>query len=252
MEQRYCLELAYVGTNYHGFQSQKNAPTIQAAVENALQIYYRFPLQLTGASRTDAGVHALQNFFHFDTAIIIRPADIYHINSILPADIVMKNVYKVGQDFHARFAAMTRQYRYDIHFTKNPFLQNKSYFFPYKINTARIQEASEIILQTKDFTTFAKRGSDQKNSICNIQLSVWEVKEDGMCYTVRANRFLRGMVRGLTATILAVGRERISRQQFKDIIEAKDNTQADFSVPAHGLYLQEVQYPGGFLKTLEE
>lgn len=252
MYQRYCLELAYRGTRYHGFQSQKNAHTIQAEVEKALHIFYRAPIALTGASRTDTGVHALQNFFHFDTALAIRSKDIYHLNAILPEDIVINGLFQVDPDFHVRFQADARQYQYAIHLTKNPFLQELSYFYPYTLQQEKMQEAAGIILQTTDFTSFAKRGSDQKSNQCIIQASEWSFQNNRIYYQVRANRFLRGMVRGLTATMLAVGRERLSLQQFEDIVAAKDATRADFAVPPHGLYLQEVHYPPGVFRRLSE
>jgi tRNA pseudouridine38-40 synthase len=243
-KQRYFLEVMYKGTAYSGFQVQENASnTIQQEIETAFSVLTKQSLTMTGSSRTDTGVHALQNFFHFDFEGVFHAHFLYQLNSILPRDIVVKNLYAVPADAHCRFDAVSRCYEYHIYQNKNPFLAQGAYYFPYALNMDAMQEAAAIIQQHDDFTSFSKRNTQVKTFICAIRESRWVEKEDTIIYQVEANRFLRGMVRGLTGTQLQVGRNKISIGQFKKIIEAKDCRQADFSVPGHGLFLTSVQYP---------
>ncbi|MFY7963606.1 MAG: tRNA pseudouridine(38-40) synthase TruA, partial [Chitinophagaceae bacterium] len=239
---RYFLEVAYKGTNYNGFQIQQNANTIQAEVEKALQTLFKESFELTGSSRTDAGVHALQNFFHFDTHIEIASNKIYNLNAILPNDIIAKSIYKVASDKHCRFAAEGREYKYFIYTKKNPFLQDRAYFFPYTLNTNLLHEAAAILLTHTDFTSFSKKHTQVNNFNCNISIAKWIVENDCLVFNVKANRFLRGMVRALVATMLKVGRGQISIEDFKQIIAAKDCSKAYFDTPAHGLFLVKVDY----------
>lgn len=243
MQQRYCIEVSYLGKNYHGSQSQTNARTIQSVLEKALQTYYRKSFSLVGASRTDSGVHAMQNFYHFDTDLCIRKDEVYNINSILQADISVTAIHKTSKTFHARFLAIKREYKYYLHTTKNPFLNERSWFYPYTINKALLNEFAEIILHTKDFCSFSKKGSAGKTTFCNIEKAIWYFENNNIIFTVKANRFLRGMVRGLTATMLQSARKNISVETFKSIIAGNDQLQVDFSAPAHGLYLFKIEYP---------
>ncbi|MFN8252381.1 MAG: tRNA pseudouridine(38-40) synthase TruA [Ferruginibacter sp.] len=238
---RYFIELSYKGTAYAGFQIQQNANSVQAEVENAMKVYYRQPFVLTGSSRTDAGVHALQNFFHFDTDTIVEDAS-YHLNAILPRDIVIKRIFSVPEDMHARFSATGRHYRYFIYRQKNPFLEDRGYYFPFPLDMDLLNQAAAILLEYADFTSFSKRNTQTKTKLCAIKISNWSLEGDTMMYTVAANRFLRGMVRGLVGTMLQAGRGRISLEQFREIIEARDCTKADFSAPAQGLFLSKVDY----------
>jgi tRNA pseudouridine38-40 synthase len=240
--QRYFIEVSYRGTNYSGFQIQQNANSIQAEIEKALKIFYKENLKLTGSSRTDAGVHALQNFFHFDTESELADAS-YHLNAILPDDIVVKKIFLVKPDNHCRFDAISREYAYTIYQQKEPFLQDRAYFFPYEINIELMQKAANELMNHQDFATFSKRNTQVKTTICTILSSKWEVKENALTYNVISNRFLRGMVRGMVGTMLQVGRRKISLDQFINIIQSKDCTKADFSVPPQGLFLLKVQFP---------
>jgi tRNA pseudouridine38-40 synthase len=246
---RYFLELAYKGARYSGFQVQQNAHTVQSEVERALEIFFRRKIELTGSSRTDAGVHALQNYFHFDFDGDIAAASLYNINAILPGDIVLKSVKAVereGQPAHARFHAVSRAYRYYIYQAKNPFLDDRAYFFPYTLDVSLLEQAAAVVMQHTDFTSFSKRNTQVKTFRCEIKVSEWKREADCIVYHVKANRFLRGMVRGLVGTMLQVGREKISVPEFNEIIEKKDCTLADFAVPAHGLFLTAVEYPENF------
>ncbi len=239
---RYFIEVSYKGTNYSGFQIQQNANSVQAEIEKALKIFYKEDFKLTGSSRTDAGVHALQNFFHFDTESELADAS-YHLNAILPADIVVKKIFLVKPDNHCRFNALSREYAYTIYQQKDPFLQDRAYFFPYEINIELMQEAANELMNHQDFAAFSKRNTQAKTTICTILSSKWEEKENVLTYNVISNRFLRGMVRGMVGTMLKVGRRKISLDQFINIIQSKDCTKADFSVPPQGLFLLKVQFP---------
>jgi tRNA pseudouridine38-40 synthase len=239
---RYFIEVAYKGTHYSGFQIQQNAPSVQAAIEKALFIFYKQEFKLTGSSRTDAGVHALQNYFHFNSELELIDAS-YHLNAILPFDIVVKKIFKVQDNSHCRFDALYREYRYYVFNKKDPFLQDRAYFFPYPVEIDLLQQAAKEIRCHKDFAAFSKRNTQNKTTICNIFHSEWVNEEDVLYYTVRSNRFLRGMVRGMVGTMLLAGRKKITIDQFRSIIVGKDCSKADFSVPPQGLFLQKVQFP---------
>lgn len=239
---RYFLEVSYKGTNYSGFQTQKNANSVQAEVEKAFTILQKEIVVLTGSSRTDAGVHALQNYFHFDFEGVIHSQFLYKINAIMPSDIVIKQVIPVSPEAHCRFDAISREYKYFIYRQKNPFLNDRAFYFPYKLDIEKLQQAADIIKCYQDFTSFSKRNTQVKTFVCEIQESRWVYENDCLVYIVRGNRFLRGMVRALTATMLKAGRGAISTQEFIKIIEAKDCTQASFAVPPHGLFLTAVRY----------
>lgn len=240
---RYFLEVAYVGTNYSGFQIQQNAITIQQKVEEALTIFFKQAIPLTGSSRTDAGVHAKQNFFHFDFSENINSKVLYNINSILPNDIAVKNIFNVHPEAHCRFNALSRTYNYYIYKNKNPFLENRAWYYPYPINIQLLNEAATTILSYNNFEAFSKQNTQVNNFICNIQQSFWQQESDVLVYYIQANRFLRGMVRALVATMLMVGRNQITIHQFKEIIESQNASNTNFSSPAHGLYLEKVEYP---------
>jgi len=247
--QRYFLEIAYKGTNYSGFQVQHNANSIQAEMEKALFILFRRQINLTGSSRTDTGVHALQNFFHFDADINLSEKNIYNLNSILPPDIVVKNFYRVDNAAHCRFDAVSREYKYFLYSKKNPFFQETAYYFPFKFNFEILQQAAQIISTHEDFTSFSKRKTQVKHFLCNVYHSQWTKEKDQIVYTVIANRFLRGMIRGLVGTMLKAATGAISIEQFNQIFNNKNCAAADFSVAAHGLFLTSVNYKDGLLDS---
>ena len=241
---RFFIEVSYRGTRYSGFQVQQNAITIQSELEKALAIYFRETIQLTGSSRTDAGVHARQNFFHFDIVkeeeVVCKSA--YHINSILPNDIAVNQIMKVKEDAHCRFDAISRAYQYTLYSKKDPFLTDTAYYFPYKIDIEQLNIAAAMIKDTVDFQTFCKRNVQVHHYRCDIEESNWEQRGHQLIYNVKGNRFLRGMVRGLVGTMLKVGTGKINTETFKDIIDSRDVQKADFSMPAHGLTLMKVSY----------
>jgi tRNA pseudouridine38-40 synthase len=245
---RYFLEVSYKGTNYSGFQKQENANSIQSEIEKALEIFFREKIALTGSSRTDSGVHALQNFFHFDLAKEFDPQSLYNINAILPVDVVLKNIYPVESSAHCRFDAISREYHYYIYKNKNPFIADRAYYYPYTLDLEKLSEAAAIIPLYKDFTSFSKRNTQVKTFECSILSSDWSSENESIVYRVAANRFLRGMVRGLVGTMLHVGRGKTNVEQFREIIERLDSSLADFSVPGYGLFLVKVNYPDHFFE----
>ncbi len=242
---RYFIEVSYKGTNFAGFQKQNNAHTIQSEIEQALKIYFRKEIELTGSSRTDAGVHALQNFFHFDEIEIPKESfekSVYHLNAMISADVVIKGIDLKQEGAHSRFDAKSRRYLYTIYQHKDPFLMDKGYYFPYPLNMEKLAEASEIIKETNYFEAFSKKNTQVLNFNCTIFESFWLQSNNEIQYHVCGSRFLRGMVRGLVGTMLRVGTEKTSIANFKKIIESGDVSQVDFSTPARGLMLVSVNY----------
>ncbi len=243
---RYFLEVAYHGKDFAGFQVQQNANTIQQEVEAALQIFCKEHIVLTGSSRTDAGVHARQNFFHFDTQLELTSKQLYSLNAILPASIALLSLRPMPPDAHCRFDATSRLYKYYLYQAKNPFYHDRAWFYPYPLQMERLNNAATSLLGQHDFTSFSKRNTQVKTMICIISQSYWSYDGDLLVYTVQGNRFLRGMVRGLVATMLRVGRGVLSEAGFREIMEVRDGSKADFAAPGHGLVLEKVLFPQGY------
>lgn len=243
---RYFIEVSYKGARYAGFQIQQNANSIQAEIEKALKIFFKEDFKLTCSSRTDAGVHALSNYFHFDATSL--PAQeilnnvIYNLNAILPDDIVVKRIYEVASNAHSRFDALSRSYKYAVYQNKDPFVADKAYYYPYKLDIDKLQAAADVLIDYQDFTSFSKKNTQVKTFNCTIIKSEWSLQDNLTVYNVEANRFLRGMVRGLVGTMLKAGTGKISITDFRSIIESKDCSKADFSVPPQGLFLLNVRY----------
>ncbi len=248
---RYFLELAYRGTHYSGFQIQENANTVQAEVEKALQIIFRCRFALTGSSRTDAGVHANQNFFHVDSGVNMSQKHLYNLNALMPPDIAIKGIYQVPETAHCRFDATSREYKYFIYSKKDPFMTDRGWLYPYPLDIELLQEAAIIIKGYSDFTSFSKKNTQVKTFLCQIEASGWYREGNTLVYHIKANRFLRGMVRGLVGTMLRVGRQQINADEFRQIIEAKNCTRADFSTPPQGLFLEAVIFKQDLLLPLQ-
>jgi tRNA pseudouridine38-40 synthase len=241
---RYFIEVAYKGTAYSGFQVQENANTIQAEVEKGLSTLHRVPVGLTGSSRTDSGVHALQNYFHFDLAVDLHEQSVYKLNAILPRDIVVKRILPVGLEAHSRFDALSREYIYRVHRSKSPFLNGLSFYYPYKLDRGIMDEAAVMVKEHSYFYAFSKTNTQVQNFNCTIEVSHWYEEGEGLVYTIKGNRFLRGMVRLLTASMLKTGRGKLSLKDFEELFEGK--RKCGFSVPANGLYLKAVNYPENY------
>ncbi len=246
---RYFIELSYDGALYGGFQIQQNKATIQGELEKAMETLYRAPLTLTGASRTDAGVHANQNFLHFDTDIAILPKHIYNLNAILPNNIVVKAIYQVPSEAHCRFDAIKRGYIYRLHTQKNPFSEGRSWYYPFPVDLNLMQAAADTLLNYTDFESFSKKNTTVNTFQCYITKASWTMVGPDIRFEIHSNRFLRGMIRGLVGTMMQVGRGHISIAEWHDIVASKDEQRVDFSTPAYGLYLSEINYPN-FLKKI--
>jgi tRNA pseudouridine38-40 synthase len=251
---RYFIEIAYNGTQFCGFQIQDGQETVQSVVAAALQTVIKESIVLTGSSRTDAGVHARQNFFHFDTDIVLTSKHIYSINSILPPTVVVNGIYAVAPEAHARFDALSRTYTYTVTTKKDPFLMDKAWHFPFPVSLETLQAMALELPHHQDFEAFSKKNAGNKTNICAIEISNWQtVSPTVFSYTVRSNRFLRGMVRGLVGTMLKIARQSESQEAaveaFRAVILSKDPSLCDFSTPAKGLVLETVAFP---LTTLQQ
>lgn len=249
-KQRYFIELAYDGANYHGWQIQPNAVTVQEVLNKALATVLRQPVETVGCGRTDTGVHAREFFAHFDFETIDdRPWSINEtgnilrsLNSVLPKDIGIKNIFPVGADAHARFDATLRSYEYHIHFNKDPFKAGYSWELRYQPGVELMNQAAAIIMQYTDFSCFSKSNTQVKTNNCKISKAEWIHGENSLTFQISADRFLRNMVRAIVGTLLMVGRKEITPDDVRTIIESKNRSNAGTSVPACGLYLTEVKY----------
>ncbi len=246
---RYFLELSYLGTNYHGWQRQPNCLSVQEVLEQALSVLLKETVAVTGAGRTDTGVHALCMVTHVDTDVAIATADFrYKLNAILPHDIAIQALYPVRAEAHARYHAHARTYEYWLHRHKNPFLADYSYYFQRELDVPKMNEAAQWLLHYSDFECFSKSHSGVKNHFCHISRAGWEACPDGyggekLVFTITANRFLRNMVRAIVGTLLEVGTLKRTIEDFKKLVESKQRSRAGVSVPAQGLYLAKVVYP---------
>jgi tRNA pseudouridine38-40 synthase len=242
---RYFIEVSYKGTRYSGFQLQENANTIQAEIQNVFAIVHRKPVSLTGSSRTDAGVHALQNYFHFDFDEEIHPQFLYKANALLPSDIAVKRIIKMRGDAHCRFDAESREYEYRLARFKDPFTRETAFYYPYQLDFGLLEKGAKFITSQESFFAFAKTNSQVKHYNCRITKSCWIYKEDQLIYNIQGNRFLRGMVRLITATLLKLGRGNISFEEFEGLF-GQEKEKCRFSVPPTGLFLKAVNYPENY------
>lgn len=245
---RFFINISFVGTGYHGWQTQHNAGnTVQAVCNAALSRILKHPVSLTGCGRTDAGVHAREFYAHFDTDVIIHPTDkvkwLYKFNSVLPFSIAVNDIMQVKPDANARFDALSRTYSYLITERKDPFLQGFAHFIPWSPDIKAMNKAAGKLKHYKEFSSFKKSHTQNKTDTCVIHRAAWKEEGDRLTFTVTANRFLRNMVRSMTGTMLAVGKGTCSVDDFCRIIESKNRSQAGVSVPACGLYLVKVEYP---------
>ncbi|WCM42752.1 tRNA pseudouridine(38-40) synthase TruA [Flavobacterium sp. CBA20B-1] len=241
---RYFIQFAYNGTNYHGWQFQPTAISVQEVLTKALNILFKDPFELIGAGRTDAGVHAKLMYAHFDTDVVFDAAKmVQKLNSFLPEDITVFNFFEVDKEAHARFDAVSRSYEYHIHTFKNSFLKNLSYYQFKNLDIDKMNEAARILLLYEDFECFSKTHTDVFTFNCNITTAYWEKNGSQLIFHISANRFLRNMVRAIVGTLINVGIGKISVQDVHEIIQSKNRGNAGFSVPAHGLYLTKVVYP---------
>ena len=255
---RYFIELSYNGANYRGWQRQSDAPTVQQTLEEALSKLLGEEIEVTGAGRTDTGVHAAYYVAHFDTereitggAVIAnrevrsekQSGFLHSANSILPSDIALKGIRQVADDAHARFDARTREYTYYIVPRKDPFRAGTAWQYTVPLDVEAMNRAAAFLTEVDDFTTFAKLGGGNKTNICHVTEARWRTEADGtITFTIRADRFLRNMVRAIVGTLVDVGRGKITPVEFAATVDARDLSRASGGAPAHGLFLTDIEY----------
>ena len=240
---RYFIELSYNGSAYHGWQNQPDAISVQQVVEDALSTILQNTIQIMGAGRTDAGVHAKQLFAHFDYLKPLEDNLVYKLNAFLPKDIAISTIFQVKDDAHARFNATSRTYHYKISTQKNVFSYDYTYLQHLPLDLKKMNAACDILLQYKDFQCFSKSNTDVKTYHCNIKQAKWIQNNEELIFSITADRFLRNMVRAIVGTLIDIGLGKIQVEDLHDIIKSKNRSEAGFSVPAQGLYLMEVKYP---------
>lgn len=241
---RYFIELSYNGSGYHGWQNQLNAISVQEVVEKALSTLLSEPVSIMGAGRTDAGVHASQMFAHFDTAIVFEASKlIFKLNSFLPNDVAIASIFEVKPEIHARFYAVSRTYLYRVTVKKNVFTFDNSLYVKHALDVDKMNEAAKILFEYKDFQCFSKTHTDVKTYNCDIMQAEWIHKDNELHFVIKANRFLRNMVRAIVGTMINIGLGKMDVDELHNIIKSKNRSEAGFSVPAHGLYLTNIEYP---------
>ena len=242
---RYFVTLSYDGTRYHGWQIQPNGVSVQERLQEALSTLLREPIAVTGAGRTDAGVHARKMVAHFDWKgdAIDGQQLAYKLNRLLPYDIAVSKVEMVSEDMHARFSATSRMYHYYIHTTKDPFQRAYSCEIHYPLDFAKMNDAARILMTYEDFGAFCKSGADVKTTLCQVTKAEWvQTSPTTWYFEIRANRFLRNMVRAVVGTLIEVGRGRLSLDDFKKVIEGKQRSDAGESMPGNALFLEDIVY----------
>ena len=240
---RYFIELSYNGKNYHGWQIQPDAVSVQEKLNNAIGTIFQENIQVVGAGRTDTGVHASQMFAHFDIDKKLDDKVIFKLNSILPHDIAVHDVFLVDDDKHARFGATSRSYEYKIWLGRNPFLLDFSWqIHSQKPNINLMNEAAKLLLEYTDFQTFSKVKTEVYTFNCDVTEAIWIQTQNELTFHISANRFLRNMVRAIVGTLLDVGLGKLSVSDFRQIIESKNRSNAGLSVPAKGLFLTNIKY----------
>ncbi len=241
---RYFLELSYNGKAYHGWQNQPNAISVQEVIEKALSTLLRETIAIIGAGRTDAGVHAKQMFAHFETVEEFEEENFkFKLNSFLPKDIAIHDIFKVTPDAHARFDALSRTYLYRISLEKDAFNFYGSYFFKSDLDLDKMNEASKVLFDYIDFECFSKTNTDVNTFNCTIMKAEWIQHENELHFVIKADRFLRNMVRAIVGTMINIGVGKIDIEDLHNIIKSKNRSEAGFSVPAHALYLTKIEYP---------
>ena len=257
---RYFITLSYDGTRFHGWQVQPNGISVQGELQRALSLLLRQEIAVTGAGRTDAGVHARMMVAHFDvdpSSLIADRSSLitshfslhvnqlaYKLNRLLPQDIAIEKIEPVAPDLHARFSAVSRTYYYYIHTLKLPFERHYSCELHYPLDFYKMNEAAAMLLDYCDFGAFCKSHADVKTTLCHVTKAEWRRLDEGRwVFEITANRFLRNMVRAVVGTLIDVGRGRLSLDDFRRVVEGKRRTDAGESMPANAMFLQRIDYP---------
>ncbi|MEI8225192.1 MAG: tRNA pseudouridine(38-40) synthase TruA [Bacteroidota bacterium] len=246
MKTRYFIFISYKGTSYHGWQAQTNSVTVQKVLDDALSIVLSEKISTVGAGRTDAGVHAMVFCAHFDSIspdLSTIKNLIFRLNRYLPDDISVNSIKKVVPDANARYSAISRTYKYYISRIKDPFFVSSSWFLHGNIDIAAMNEACGLLFNHSDFTSFSRLHSNTKTKICKIYSAVWEEADNRLVFTIKADRFLRNMVRAIAGTMVEIGFGKMNLNEFEEIILAKDRCRAGKSAPAKGLFLADIEYP---------
>lgn len=248
MNKRYFIRLSYKGTNYHGWQIQPNAISVQEELNKALSTVLNQSINVVGCGRTDTGVHASDFMAHFDLPQDF-PIDskklIFKLNRFLPHDISIMDLYRVKDEAHTRFDAVSRTYHYKITKNKDPFRMESHWKIQYELDIDKMNEAAKILFDYIDFTSFSKLHTDAKTNNCKIYQAEWNESDDEIIFTIKADRFLRNMVRAIVGTLVEVGRGKMNMDEFRKVIESKNRSKAGTSVPGHGLFLAKIDYPNG-------
>ncbi|WP_421940913.1 tRNA pseudouridine(38-40) synthase TruA [Pedobacter sp.] len=245
-QNRYFIQIAYDGTLYHGWQTQPNAVAVQELLDKAMSTYFRQPVETLGCGRTDTGVHATVFFAHFDLTDVAESkvvTAIAGINALLPYQIAAQKIIPVLPEAHARFDATARAYKYYVHFQKDPFKLNRSWLLKDQLDVDKMNQAANTLFGFTDFSAFSKSNTQTFTNNCKIMEARFEIVEDGLVFNIKADRFLRNMVRAIMGTLVRVGKGEIDVEDFKQIIASKNRSKAGQSVPACGLYLVKVEYP---------
>lgn len=241
---RYFIEFSYNGKGYCGWQKQPDVVTVQEVLEECMSTVLQTKIEVVGAGRTDTGVHAKQMYAHFDVeAPLTDPQIIYKFNQLLPKDIAAIGLHEVKDDAHARFDALSRTYQYLISEKKNPFTIESAHYLKNKLDMVAMNKASQLLFNYKNFKAFSKVHTDVKTYNCMLMQANWESKEDTLIFTIKADRFLRNMVRAIVGTSIEVGSGKMTLKEFVSVIESQDRSKAGTSVPALGLYLIGIDYP---------
>lgn len=244
---RYFLKFSFNGTSYHGWQMQNNSVSVQEVINEGLSRILREKINVCGAGRTDTGVHAKEFFAHFNTLNDLSKDErknlVYRLNKYFPDDIAIHNIISVKPEAHARFDATSRTYKYFITQKKDPFGREFSFFLLGEIDFALMNEAAKLLFNYSDFSSFSKADTQVKTNNCKIMSAKWTEENDKLIFTIKADRFLRNMVRAIVGTLLDIGRKRISLDDFNNIIKSKNRSEAGYSVPGHGLFLYKIEYP---------
>lgn len=246
---RYFLEIAYDGNPYHGWQRQPNASTVQQILEEALSVLLRQNITITGAGRTDAGVHAKQLFAHYDYDESLDLANLqFRLNRFLPPTIAIKNIFPVTPEAHARFDATERSYTFVINRSKDPFTKDYAYLMEKPLDIEAMKMATKLLYGRQDFKCFSRSKTDVRTYICEVREAVWKLEGNQLLFSITADRFLRNMVRAIVGTFLEIGMGKMTEAQFRDVLRSRDRGHAGASVPGHGLYLTQVAYPQSIFK----
>jgi len=241
---RYFIEFSYNGKAYHGWQNQPNATTVQEILEESLSILLKEKVNVYGAGRTDKGVHALQMFAHFDTGIVFEiNTTVFKLNRLLPKDISIDNIFLVHNEAHARFDALSRQYKYRITNKKNVFSYENAYYFKPDLDIVKMNEAAKLLFEYEDFQCFSRSNTDVKTYDCTIMKAEWTRDNNELIFTIKANRFLRNMVRAIVGTFINIGLGKLEVEELHTIIKSKNRSKSGASVPGYALYLSEIEYP---------